>query len=88
MNALADKVHKQGICYTLHNMATLLNNQPYISSGKCSADWRATSTYIVMVFLIIWPCYGVCSIPCLCTLSASSFIEPSLHQLDFFLEIF
>ena len=25
---------------------------------------------------------------CLCTLSASACIEPSLHQLDFFLEIF
>ena len=38
----------------------------------------------------MWPCYGVhihitCGTPCLCTLSAS---ESSLHQLDFFLEIF
>ena len=36
----------------------------------------------------MWPCYGVCSIPCLCTLSASAFIDSSLYQLDFFLEIF
>ena len=38
----------------------------------------------------MWPCYGVhihimCGTPCLCNLSAS---ESSLHQLDFFLEIF
>ena len=37
----------------------------------------------------MWPGYGVCSIPYLCTLSAASaIIEPSLPQLDFFLEIF
>ena len=30
----------------------------------------------------------MCGNSCLCTLSASAFIEPSLHQLDFFLEIF
>ena len=29
-----------------------------------------------------------CHIPCLCSLSASAFIEPSLHQLDVPLEIF
>ena len=33
-------------------------------------------------------CISLCDIPCLCTLSASAIIEPSLHQLDFFLEMF
>ena len=33
-------------------------------------------------------CISLCGIPCLYALSASVFIDPSLHQLDFFLEIF
>ena len=33
-------------------------------------------------------CISLCGTSCLCTLSASAFIEPSLRQLDFFLEIF
>ena len=37
MNALGDKVHKQGVphsdMHVHHNMATLLNNHPYISSS-------------------------------------------------------
>ena len=32
----------------------------------------------------VMECISLCGIPCLCTLSASAFIEPSLHQLDFF----
>ena len=40
----------------------------------------------------MWPCYGVHITGyidfLLCTLSVSAFIEPPLHQLDFFLEIF
>ena len=31
---------------------------------------------------------SLCGIPCLCALSASAFTDSSLHQLDFFLEIF
>ena len=31
---------------------------------------------------------SLCDIPCLYTLSASAFIDSSLHQLDFLLEIF
>ena len=58
MNVLADKVHKQEvyctrtvICSThaLHNMTTLFNNHPYISSSKFSANWRATANYVGMV---------------------------------------
>ena len=33
-------------------------------------------------------CVSLCGIPCLCGLSASAFIDSSLHQVDFFLEIF
>ena len=29
-------------------------------------------------------CISLCGIPCLCALSASAFIDSSLHQLDFF----
>ena len=38
---------------------------------------------------MLWSAYQcVHGISCLCSLSAIVFIEPSLHQLDFFLEIF
>ena len=39
---------------------------------------------------IMWECMciSLCGTPCLCTLSASAFIELSLYQLDFFLETF
>ena len=33
-------------------------------------------------------CISLCGIPCFCALSSSAIIEPSLHQLDLFLEIF
>ena len=41
----------------------------------------------------MWPCYKQSAyhcvgIPCLCALSASTLLDSSLHQLDFFLEIF
>ena len=53
MNALADKVHKQEVprtqCYALHIIATSFNNHPYISSGKFSANWRDTATYVGML---------------------------------------
>ena len=53
MNALADKVQKQDMpqWHALHNMATLFNNQPYtcVITGKFSADWHATATYVGMV---------------------------------------
>ena len=34
---LADNVHKQGVCSGMHNMATILHNQPCISSSKSKA---------------------------------------------------
>ena len=55
MNALADKVQKQDVpCtqwYALHNMATLFNNHPYISSsGNLVAQLQIyTATYVGMV---------------------------------------
>ena len=74
-----DKVHKQGT--------------PHIDTH--SITWPHYSTTIPTATLWLWnnvqrhACYGVqCGISCLCTLSASAFIEPSLQQLDFFLEIF
>ena len=46
------------------------------------------ATYVGMVVAVLWSAYHcVALIPCLCTLSASVFIEPSLHQLDFFLNL-
>ena len=53
MNALADKVHKQEMpCtqwYALHNMATLFNNHPYISSSGTPVGTKFTATYVGMV---------------------------------------
>ena len=47
---------------------------------------KLTATYVGMVLsnnvAMSWSAYHCTS--CLCTLSASAFIEPSLHQLDFF----
>ena len=60
MNALADRVQKQVPCtqwYALHNMDTLVNNHPYISSSEFSANWCASATYVGR--WIMWPCYGV-----------------------------
>ena len=34
--------------YALHNMATLFNNHPYISTREF-ANWHATTTYVGMV---------------------------------------
>ena len=53
MNALADKVHKQARNATqgceLHNMTTLFNNHPYISSSGTPVGTKFTATYVGMV---------------------------------------
>ena len=54
MNALADKKYTNKKCHAhsdLHSihMAILFNSHPYISSSKCSVNWRATATYVGMV---------------------------------------
>ena len=62
---LADNVHKQEVpCtqwYALHNLATLFNNHPYISSSKFSTNATGTPlfTYVGMVRCcrIMWPWY-------------------------------
>ena len=36
-------------CYTLHNMATLFNNHPYISSSGTLVGTKFTATYVGMV---------------------------------------
>ena len=45
---------------------------------------------MVVDVAMLWSVDTVCMalLACLCTLSASAFIEPSLHHLDIFLEIF
>ena len=50
------------------------------------ARWISTATYVGMV---VWNhCCGMCS-PCLCICQPlPPFIHPSLHLIDFFLEIF
>ena len=98
MNALADKVHKQELpCkqrYAFHNMATLFKNHPHIhvSNSGMPVSTKFTATYVGMVVeyvAMLWSAYHcVHGTSCLCTLSASEFIKPSLHLLDFFLEIF
>ena len=52
---------------------------------------KFTATYVGMVVELcghVMECISLCGIPCLCTLSTSAFIEPSLHELDFFLKSF
>ena len=52
MNALADKVHKQGMPHSdmLHNTVTLFNNHPYIiSSSGTPVGTKFTATYAGMV---------------------------------------
>ena len=53
MNALADMVQKQEMpytqWYTLHNMATLFNNHPYISSSGTPVGTKFTAAYVGMV---------------------------------------
>ena len=51
MNPLADKAHKQGIpqWYALHNMATLFNSHPHISSSGMPVSTKFTVTYVGMV---------------------------------------
>ena len=52
------------------NMGTLLNNHPYISSSKFSAnswhDTTSTATYVGMLnnMVMLWSVYHLCGIPC------------------------
>ena len=89
MNALVDKVQKQEVPYTqwyeLHNMATLFNNHPYISSRGTSVGTKFTATYNRDDCWIMWACYGVHITVCpalhvfvLCQ-PVHSCIGPSLH---------
>ena len=38
--------------HTLHNMATLFNNHPYMSSNNFSANWCATATYMYVGMVV------------------------------------
>ena len=61
-----------------------------LKSRKLVPTWCATATYVGMVVEYcghVMECISLCGIPCLCTLLSSAFIEPSLHELDFFQEI-
>ena len=58
--------YKNKKCYAhsdMHSMATLFNNHLYISSGKFSANWRATATYVGMVFECgrVMECISLCA---------------------------
>ena len=85
MEALADKVHKQGehipqYCYISHN-------HPCISSSDKLGGTISTVTYIGMVVHVkceMQQCCGMCS-PCLCILSASASIYPPIPTFGRFL---
>ena len=91
MNALNDKEHTQGMpqycdMQQLHNMASFNNH--IISSSGTPVGTKFTATQVGMiveycghVMELVHTCMQ-CGTPCLCTLSASAFIESSLHQLD------
>ena len=101
MNALADKVHKQEVpCtqwywYARHTMATLFINHPYISSSGTPVDTKFYYCYLCRDALwfmnnvaMVWSAYQyhcVHGTSCLCTLSASAFIEPALYTSARFL---
>ena len=75
------KCHVHSDIHSITCMATLFNNHPYISSSKYYGCW------------IMWPCYRVhitvcMALPCVLSQPVHSCIGTSLHQLDFFLEIF
>ena len=73
MNALAGKVHIKK-CHAhsdaraLHNMATLLNNHPYISSSCSSGTPVGTKFMATYVGMVV-------GTSCFCTLSASAFMH-------------
>ena len=88
--------YKNKECHTVictHNMAHIIQ-QP--SLHKYVAV-NLVSTGVPLLLMQGWllnnvghvmECISLCGIPWLCTLSASAFIELSLHQLDFFLKSF
>ena len=52
MNALADKVHEQGMPHSdMHSITwpTLFNNHPYVSSSGTPVGTTFTATYVGMV---------------------------------------
>ena len=86
MEALADKVHKQG---------ELIPQHCYLSHLH-SSMWHA-SWHNINIHCFLWrdgclkcnmQCCGMC-FPCLCTctLSGSASFQPSLHLLDFILHV-
>ena len=68
-------------------MATLFNNHPYISSSGSQVDTKFTAImwgWLLNNVAMIWSAYHcVHGTSCLCT-DMSAFIEPFIHQLDFF----
>ena len=78
----------------LHNMATLFNNHPYVSSSGTPVGTKFTATYVGMVVEycghVMEVHITVCMALLICVLCqpVHSCIEPSLHGVDFFLEIF
>ena len=42
---------------------------------------------VAILYITVCVCVALLDLVCMSTLSASAFIEPSLHQLDFFFEI-
>ena len=77
--------------YALYNMATLFNNHPYISSSGAPVCPKFTATYVGMVFVCVH------ATECICTHAFLAFVlcqpvhscsEPSLHELNFFSQIF
>ena len=72
----------------LHNMATLFNTHPYITSSGTPVGTKFTATYNVCRdgCWIMWPCYGVhitvCMACLVCVLCqpVHSCIDPSIHH--------
>ena len=81
-------------CHTHSDMhstpwSRLLNNHPYISSSGTPVGTKFLLLlmwgWLLNNLAVLWSAYHcVHGNSCFCTSSASAFIEPSLHQLDFF----
>ena len=65
----------------------LLSPKEKVQIGKRAAEHGVQcNSYPSALLQYVYCVHGACT-SCLCTLSVSASIEPSLHQLDFFLEM-
>ena len=89
---LADKVHRQEVPHSTWYTCTPSITWPCILYSTTIPSCGTPVGTKFQCYLCrdghVIECISLCGTSCLCTLSASAFIEPSLHQLNIFLENF